>query len=91
MIGLLMLTAIPTVTGVAQGVSQQRAQNAADAGTAAAADDNKRMAKFYLHARCEAGSERARREVQGRRVVLRDNKVRYIIFNNTRFTYRVSW
>ncbi len=68
MIGLLALTAIPTVTGVSQGVSQQRAQNASKA-------DEKRMAKFNLEARCEARSARAR-EVQGKRVVLREGKVR---------------
>jgi hypothetical protein len=67
MIGLLVLTAIPTVTGVAQGVSQQRAQNAEKA-------DEKRMAKFYIDAKCETKSSRAK-EVQGKRVVLRDGKV----------------
>lgn len=62
-----MLTAIPTVTGVGQGVSQQRAQNAAK-------DDEKRMAKFYLDVQCETNSSRAK-EVRGKRAVLRDNKV----------------
>lgn len=67
MLGLLTLTAIPTVIGVSQGVSQQRAQNASKA-------DEKRMAKFNLEAQCESRSTRAR-EVQGKRVVLRDGKV----------------
>jgi hypothetical protein len=67
MIGLLTLTAIPTVIGVAEGVSQQKTQNAEK-------DDEKRMAKFYLDASCEGKSSRAR-EVQGKRVVLRDGKV----------------
>ena len=67
MIGLLTLTAIPTVIGVGQGVSQQRAQNAEKA-------DEKRMSKFYLDASCETKSSRAR-AIQGKRVVLRDGKV----------------
>ncbi len=66
-IGLLVLTAIPTVTGVAQGVSQQRAQNAEKA-------DEKRMSKFWLDASCQAKSSRAK-EIHGKRVVLRDGKV----------------
>ncbi|KAF7511010.1 hypothetical protein GJ744_005556 [Endocarpon pusillum] len=66
MLGLLTLTAIPTVIGVSQGVSQQRAENASKA-------DEKRMAKFYVEAQCESSSTRAR-EVRGKRVVLRDGK-----------------
>ena len=66
-IGLLFLTAIPTVTGVAQGVSQQRAQNAEKA-------DEKRMAKFNLDANCETKSSRAK-DIRGKRVVLRNGKV----------------
>lgn len=70
MIGLLTLAAIPTVTGVAEGVSQQRAQNAGKA-------DEKRMSKFYLDASRETKSSRAR-EIHGKRVVLRDRKVKQI-------------
>jgi hypothetical protein len=66
-IGLLTLTAIPTVIGVGQGVSQQRQQNAEKA-------DEKRMAKFYLEANCETKSSRAK-DVHRKRVVLRDGKV----------------
>ena len=66
-IGLLTLAAIPTVVGVGQGVSQQRKQNAEKA-------DEKRMAKFYLDAYCETNSRWAK-QVHGKRVVLRDEKV----------------
>jgi hypothetical protein len=66
-IGLLTLAAIPTVIGVAEGVSQQRQQNEAKS-------DEKRMSKFNLDAYCESKSSRAR-EVHGKRVVLRDGKV----------------
>lgn len=69
MIGLLTLAAIPTTIGVAEGVSHQKQQNDPKS-------DEKRMAKFHLDARCEGASTgRAGREIDGRRVVLRDGKV----------------
>jgi len=67
MIGMLALTSIPTVIGVAEGVSEQRKQNQAKA-------DETRMAKFYLDVRCEDDPEEAR-NIRGKRVVVRDNKV----------------
>ncbi|PGG97281.1 hypothetical protein AJ79_09267 [Helicocarpus griseus UAMH5409] len=66
-IGLLTISAIPTVTGVSLGVSEQKKANSR-------ASDAKRLEKFYLDVFCDATSEKAK-ELQGRRVVLRDNKV----------------
>lgn len=68
MIGLLTLTAIPTVTGVAEGVSQQRQINEEKS-------EEKRLAKFNLDVFCEETSGKAK-SLDGKRVVLRDNKVR---------------
>jgi hypothetical protein len=65
-IGLLTLTAIPVVTGVAEGVSHQR--SAAERRT-----DDRRMAKFYIDIYCDAKSSMTK-YVHGRRIVLRDGK-----------------
>ncbi|RDW90218.1 uncharacterized protein DSM5745_01993 [Aspergillus mulundensis] len=67
MIGLLAITAIPTVTGIALGCSEQRKQNSRE-------DDEKRMAKFYTDVECTEDVEEAD-ELDGKRVVLRNNKV----------------
>ncbi|KAL4880941.1 VPS28 protein-domain-containing protein [Aspergillus karnatakaensis] len=67
-IGLLAITAIPTVTGIALGCSEQRKQNRRD-------DDEKRMAKFYTDVELECRGVPEGDEIQGKRVVLRDNKV----------------
>ncbi|KAL2010822.1 hypothetical protein VTN00DRAFT_3540 [Thermoascus crustaceus] len=61
-IGLLSIIAIPTVTGVALGTREQRRENMRKA-------DERRMARFYIDISCEV------KELRGRRVVLRDNKV----------------
>ncbi|KAL4873831.1 hypothetical protein BDV12DRAFT_182157 [Aspergillus spectabilis] len=66
-IGLLAITAIPTVTGIALGCSEQRKQNRRE-------DDEKRMEKFYTDVECTKDSEEAS-ELDGKRVVLRNNKV----------------
>ncbi|KAH8698645.1 hypothetical protein BGW36DRAFT_293961 [Talaromyces proteolyticus] len=66
-IGLLAVTAIPTVTGVSLGVVEQRKQNTR-------MEDEKRMAKFHIDVFCEGNSEKAMR-LNRRRGVLRDNKV----------------
>jgi hypothetical protein len=71
-IGLLTLAAIPTVIGVAEGVSHQRQENEAK-------EDEKRMAKFNIDAYCETKSSRAK-EVNGRRIVLRNEKVDLVQF-----------
>jgi CRISPR/Cas system CSM-associated protein Csm2 small subunit len=67
-IGLLAITAIPTVTGIALGCSEQRKQNRRE-------DDEKRMEKFYTDVECTEDGEEAS-ELDGKRVVLRNNKVR---------------
>lgn len=66
-LGLLAITAIPTVTGTALGVSEQRKANERK-------NDARRMAKFHIDAEC-TGDTQEDCEVHGRRVVLRDNKV----------------
>jgi hypothetical protein len=66
-IGLLTLTAIPVVTGVAEGVSHQRS-------AAERRADDRRMAKFYIDIYCDAKSPLTK-YVHGRRVVLREGKV----------------
>ncbi|KAL2809330.1 VPS28 protein-domain-containing protein [Aspergillus granulosus] len=62
-IGLLAITAIPTVTGISLGCSEQRKQNKRE-------DDEKRMAKFHTDVECFENEE-----LHGQRVVLRNNKV----------------
>ncbi|PGH03155.1 hypothetical protein GX51_04190 [Blastomyces parvus] len=66
-IGLLTIASIPTVIGVCEGVSEQKKANKRKS-------DEKRLEKFYIDAFCEANSEEAK-QLHGRRVVLRDNKV----------------
>jgi hypothetical protein len=62
-----VITAIPVVTGVAEGVSYQKKMNAE------AADETK-MAKCYLDAFCETTDAKAS-EVNGCTVVLKHDKV----------------
>lgn len=66
-IGLLALTSIPTVTGVAFGVSEQRKSNQRK-------EDARRMVKFNIDAECEGNTDDDR-DVHGRRVVVRNDKV----------------
>ncbi|KAJ5126602.1 hypothetical protein N7448_007381 [Penicillium atrosanguineum] len=66
-IGLLMLSSIPAVTGVAFGVSEQRKSNQRR-------EDARRMVKFNIDAQC-SGDTDDDRDVHGRRVVVRDEKV----------------
>lgn len=65
-IGLLTIAAIPTVTGVAEGVSQQRKVNEEKS-------EEKRMAKFNLNVYCEESSGKAK-YLSGKSVVLRNEK-----------------
>lgn len=67
-IGLLMLSSIPSVTGVAFGVSEQRKSNQRR-------EDARRMVKFNIDAQCNGDTDDDR-EVHGRRVVVRNEKVR---------------
>ncbi|KAJ5676587.1 uncharacterized protein N7477_002220 [Penicillium maclennaniae] len=66
-IGLLMLSSIPTVTGVAFGVSEQRKSNQRR-------EDARRMVKFNIDAQCNGDTDDDR-EINGRRVVVRNEKV----------------
>ncbi|KAJ6031725.1 hypothetical protein N7540_002457 [Penicillium herquei] len=67
MIGLLALSSIPTVTGVAFGVSEQRKSNQRK-------EDARRMVKFHIDAVCDGDTDDDR-DVNGRRVVVRNDKV----------------
>jgi hypothetical protein len=66
-VGLLILTAIPTVTGVCQAVHGQREHKQRE-------KDARRMQKFYIDVYCEAQSSRTH-EIHERRLVLRDGLV----------------
>jgi hypothetical protein len=61
------IVAIPVVTGVAEGVSEQKKQNEE-------ANNETRMIKFNLEAFCGAGSPSIQ-QIHGTIVVLRHNKV----------------
>ncbi|KAJ5167444.1 uncharacterized protein N7482_006225 [Penicillium canariense] len=66
-IGLLALTSIPTVTGVAFGVSEQRKSNQRK-------EDARRLAKFNIDVECD-GETDDDRDVNGRRLVVRNDKI----------------
>jgi hypothetical protein len=66
-IGLLTLIAIPTVTGGALSVSEQRKANERK-------EDERRMAKFHVDVE-SSGETQEDSEVDGKRFVLRNNKV----------------
>jgi hypothetical protein len=66
-IGLLLLTSIPTTTGVAFGISEQRKANQRK-------EDARRMAKFNIDVECD-GETDDDRDVNGRRLVVRNDKV----------------
>ncbi|KAF9885946.1 hypothetical protein FE257_012236 [Aspergillus nanangensis] len=66
-IGLLTLVSIPTVTGAALGVSEQRKANERKV-------DARRMAKFNIDIQSTGDTEEDE-QVHGKRIVLRDNKV----------------
>ncbi|KAJ5994841.1 hypothetical protein N7481_001818 [Penicillium waksmanii] len=66
-IGLLFLTSIPTVTGTAFATSEQRKANQRK-------EDARRMVKFNIESVC-SGDTDDDRDLNGRRVVVRDEKV----------------
>jgi len=69
-LGLLSIAAIPTVTGVSVATREQQRQNDREA-------NERRLTKFYIEVSC------AEKELlNGRRVVLRDNKVEYSIIHH---------
>ncbi|KAJ5764874.1 hypothetical protein N7520_004433 [Penicillium odoratum] len=67
MLGLLTLTSIPTVTGVAFATSEQRKANQRK-------EDARRMVKFNIDAVCQGDTDDDK-DVNGLRVVVRDDKV----------------
>jgi len=66
-IGLLILTAIPTVTGVSQAISGQRTREERQ-------KDENRMKKFHIDIHCEADSA-GTIGIHGKRLVLKDDRV----------------
>jgi hypothetical protein len=62
-----IIVGVPTVTGVAEGVSHQKKANEEAA-------DNTRMIKFYLDVFCEAKTPKAK-EIAGGMIVLKHEKV----------------
>lgn len=66
-IGLLLITAIPTVTGVAQAVSAQRNRDQQK-------KDERRMKKFYIDVKCAGQSAQARGLNNGR-IVLKSDRL----------------
>lgn len=67
-LGLLSITSIPTVTGAAFGVSEQRKANERK-------NDQRRMAKFFIQVAVEDPEDTEEESLNGRWVVLRDDKV----------------
>jgi hypothetical protein len=66
-IGLMILTSIPTVTGIGNAVHGQKEHKQRE-------KDARRMQKFYIDVFCEAQSSRLN-EIHDRRLVLRDDRV----------------
>ena len=66
-IGLLIITAIPVVTGVAQAMSAQKTKEQRE-------KDELRMKKFHIDVFCDAQSSRLK-EIHGHRLVLKNGRV----------------
>ena len=66
-IGLLILTAIPTTAGVAQAISAQRNRDKEE-------KDERRMKKFHIDIRC-AGDSKQAKALHGCRVVLKADRL----------------
>lgn len=66
-IGLLMVAAIPTVTGVAQAISAQKTQKERE-------KDAKRMKKFHIDVECDAEDSTVG-GIHGHRLVLQNDRV----------------
>lgn len=66
-IGLMILTSIPTVTGVGQAYSAQKTQEERK-------KDEVRMKKFHIDVFCDPNSSRAR-DIHEKRIVLKDDRV----------------
>jgi len=66
-VGLMILTSIPVVTGIGQAVHGQKEHKQRE-------KDARRMQKFHIDVFCEAQSSRIR-EIHNKRLVLRDDLV----------------
>jgi len=66
-IGLLVITAIPVVTGVAQAMSSQKNREQQE-------KDDRRMRKFHIDVRC-AGDSKEAKELDGGRIVLKADRL----------------
>lgn len=66
-IGLMILTAIPAVTGISQAIHAQKEHKQRE-------KDARRMNKFYIDIHCEGQSSRVR-EIHDNRLILRDDRV----------------
>lgn len=66
-IGLLIITAIPTVTGVAQAVSAQKNRDQQK-------KDERRMKKFYIDLKCPGETKQAR-DLNNGRIVLKNDRL----------------
>lgn len=66
-IGLMILTAIPAVTGISQAIHAQKEHKQRE-------KDARRMQKFYIDIHCESQSSRAR-EIHDNRLILRGDRV----------------
>lgn len=66
-IGLMIITAIPTVTGVCQAVSAQRNRDQQK-------KDERRMKKFHIDLRCSGETQQARGLDNGR-IVLKNDRL----------------
>ena len=66
-IGLLMIAAIPTVTGVAQAISAQKTEKERQ-------KDANRMKRFHIDVECDAEDPKVR-EIRGHRLVLNNDRV----------------
>lgn len=64
-IGLMMIGAIPTVTGVAQAISAQRNRDQSE-------KDERRMKKFHIDVKLSAANSQATILQEGRIVLLKD-------------------
>jgi hypothetical protein len=67
-IGLMIITAIPAVTGVSQAISGQKKRDEQEL-------EDKRMKKFHIDIACDVDVLIVQRQIHEHRVVLRDERV----------------
>lgn len=67
LLGILLITAIPSVTGIAQAISAQKNRDQQE-------KDDRRMKKFLIDVKSAGDSDEAR-ELNGGRIVLRQDRL----------------